>query len=65
MYSELQSTKYEKCVFSFNFFNKDISFDIFYTVFKLDMPIPDTIMKGTMPQFFYLGPRFYFMKCRK
>ena len=36
-----------------------------YTVFKIDMLILDTMMEGTVSQIFDLGPRFYFMKCRK
>ena len=48
-----------------HFFNKDILLDILYTVFKIDMLIPDTMMEGTVSQIFDLGPSFYFMKCRK
>ena len=57
--------KYEKCIFSFNFLNKDILLGKLYTVFKIDMLILDTIMEETVSQNFDLGPRFYFMKCRK
>ena len=49
--------------FSFPF--KDISLDISYIVFKIDMLILDNMMEGTMSQNFDLGPKFYFMKCRK
>ena len=65
IYSELGSNKYEKCIFSFIFLNKDILLNKLYTVFKIDMLILDTIIEGTVSQNFDLGPRFYFMKCRK
>ena len=51
--------------FSFNYLNKDILLDKIYTVFKIYILILDTIMEGTVSQNFDLGPRFYFMKCRK
>ena len=52
--------------FSLFFLNKDILLDILYTVFKIDMLILDTMMEGTVSQiFFFIGPRFYSMKCRK
>ena len=51
--------------FSFNFLNKDILLNIFYTVFKMYMLILDTMMEGSMSQIFKLGARFYLMKCRK
>ena len=54
----------EKCIFSSNFFNKDILLDMLYTVFKIDMLILDTMMEGTVSQIFDLGPRFYFMDCK-
>ena len=65
IYSELESKQYEKCIFPLIFFNKDIFLNKLHTVFKIDMLILDTIMEGTMSQNFDLGPRFYFMKCRK
>ena len=47
------------------FLNKDILLDISFTVFKIDMLILDTMMEGTVSQILDLGPRFYYMKCRK
>ena len=47
------------------FLNKDIFLNKLHTIFKIDMLILDTIMEGTVSQNFDLGPRFYFMKCRK
>ena len=48
--------KNEKCIFSFNFLNKDILLDILYTVFKINMLIFDTMMEGTVSQFFLFRP---------
>ena len=35
------------------------------TFIKVNLLIINTIMEGTVSQFFYLGPSFYFMQCRK
>ena len=32
---------------------------------KIGMCVVDTHSEGTVSQNFYLGPSFYFMKCRK
>ena len=55
-----------KNAFFLSFFLTRISCLIYYIqFFQIDMLILDTIMEGTMSQILYIGPRFYFMKCRK
>ena len=44
---------------------KNVLLKMSYTVFKLHILILDSMMERTVSQIFYLGPRFYFMKCRK
>ena len=58
---ELRENMYSAIISTFT----DISFNITCTLMKFYMPILECIMEGTVSQFFYLGPRFYFMKCRK
>ena len=48
-------------IFSIIFFNVDSSFDIENRTLSLSVVIIDMLMKGTMFQIFYLGPRLLFM----
>ena len=65
LFSEVQSIKCEKCIFSIYFFNMNISFNMSTTFIKIYLLDIETIMEGTVSQIFDLGPSFYFMQCGK
>ena len=44
---------------------KDILLNTLCTAFRIDTLILDTMMEGNVSQTLYLGPRFFFMKCKK
>ena len=46
------------------FFNMDFSVTIALIVFKFLHTFLNICMEGTMSQIFYMGPSFYFKKCR-
>ena len=47
------------------FLASDISFDNLFKSIKFQRDVVDVPIEGTVSQFFYLGPSFYFMKSRK
>ena len=47
------------------FLNADISINNLLNMFKLSVVVLNTIMKGTVSQISFLGPRSHFMQFRK
>ena len=57
---ELKNFNFQKI-----FLNWNISFNKRGKLMKIGMCVVDTHSEGTVSHNFYLGPSFYFMKCRK
>ena len=52
-------------MFTFMFLNADISVNILLNIFKLSMVVLNTIIKGTVSQIPFLGPRSNCMQFSK
>ena len=55
----------ENCIFSWYFFNGDISLNIVFPYMKFYILILHIVIEGTVSQIFDLGPSFYFIDSRK
>ena len=56
---------YLKFFFYFYFLNVDISLVMHDPHFKFYICIENIAVEGTVSQILYIGPTYFFMKCRK
>ena len=64
-FTEIEREKGKVLIFHVIFFNKHISITNADIILKFCMSVLHILSKGSMSQFFYLGPRFYFIGLTK
>ena len=60
-FTEIEREKSKILIFHVIFLNKHISISYADIILKFCMSVLHMLPEGSVSQFFYLGPRFYFM----